>query len=125
MSNITINVTFEDDDGCETTVAAPGTFEVCGRCSGHGKHCNPNIDGHGISMEEWNGPSWDDESREAYMSGAYDVTCHDCKGKRVIEVIDWEAFERDQPEAAKAHAESERDLADMYAIEAAERRMGC
>lgn len=76
----------EDDEGVEITV--PARMEVCGRCDGHGTHTNPSIDGHGITMDEWRGPEWDDESREAYLSGRYDVTCGTCQGTNVVPVPD-------------------------------------
>jgi len=126
MSNIKIPIQVYLEDGDEeATVDAPGRFEVCGRCNGHGTHVNPNIDGHGITMEEWWGPDWDDESREMYMSGGYDVACHECGGTRVVPIIDWQAFERQNPEAAKAYEDQQEQLADLEAMEAAERRYGC
>lgn len=72
----------------EVTVELPTRFEVCDRCEGRGKHMNPAIDGHGITEDEWNGPDWDDESRETYLSGGYDITCEECKGLRVVPVVD-------------------------------------
>ena len=65
----------------------PARFEVCPRCRGEGLHVNPNVDGHGITAEEWEN-EWDDDRREAYMSGRYDITCQECEGKRVISVLD-------------------------------------
>lgn len=78
----------------EETVELPGKYEVCGRCQGKGSHVNPNIDGHGITAEEWWGPDWDDESREMYMSGGYDVSCYECHGKRVVLVVDEERCDK-------------------------------
>lgn len=72
----------------EEEVELPTKYAVCTRCEGKGSHVNPSIDGHGISGEEWNGPDWDDESREMYMTGGYDVACYECKGLRVVTVVD-------------------------------------
>jgi len=68
-------------DGCDSYIKIPGKPVVCRRCGGTGKHVNPNIDGNGISPEEF----YEDlDFQESYFSGIYDVTCHDCKGQRVI-----------------------------------------
>lgn len=77
----------EIDDDIEEDIELPIKFDVCLLCDGKGSHVNPSIDSHGISAEEWN-RDWDDESRDMYMSGSYDVSCYECKGKRVIPTID-------------------------------------
>jgi hypothetical protein len=84
MRDLTIE--FEDEDG--SVYLLPAKYEVCERCEGRGQHTNPSIDGNGITMEEWWGPDWDDESREMYMNGGYDVTCVECGGLRVVPVAD-------------------------------------
>lgn len=109
------------DDGDEIVHELPAKFEVCPRCRGEGSHVNPSIDGHGITGEEWNGPDWDDDSREMYMSGGYDVPCHRCGGKRVIAVLDRDVAD---PDILKAYDDQERELRELEAEEAAERRMG-
>lgn len=71
-------------------------FKVCTRCRGTGTHVNPAIDGNGITASEMDRHDHDDEDfRDNYMNGVYDVTCHLCGGKRVIE---------DSPEAEEARA---------------------
>lgn len=87
--SVKIEVTVENEVGVERTLKLPGRYEVCGRCEGTGKHVNPSVDGHGISAEEF---AEDPDFKEAYFSGVYDVTCHDCKGLRVVPVLDEEAF---------------------------------
>jgi hypothetical protein len=62
----------------------PTKFELCPRCQGAGTHTNPSIDGNGITSSEW--AEWDDDDRETYMSGGYDVRCETCKGERVVAV---------------------------------------
>lgn len=87
MKKNTIAFSYEDDDGEEVEVELPACWEICDRCRGNGTHVNPSIDGHGITMEEWNGPDWDDESREMYMSGGYDVRCEaGCVDGKVLEI---------------------------------------
>jgi hypothetical protein len=79
----------------EKTVELPAMWDICNRCKGEGTHINPNIDGHGITGEEWYGPDWDDESREAYMSGGYDVACEaGCTAGKVL-VPDEEACKQE------------------------------
>ena len=117
-----IRITVWNDQGDEVELVLPAKFEVCPRCSGSGSHVNPAIDGHGITSEEWNGPDWDDDSREMYLSGGYDVPCHRCDGKRVIEILD-----RDKATQAELviYDDHVREIAALEAEEAWERRMGC
>jgi hypothetical protein len=78
---------YTDENGDEVEVELPSRFEVCQRCEGRGSHVNPNIDGHGITAEEWD-RDWDEDSREGYMTGRYDVPCQTCDGLRVERVVD-------------------------------------
>lgn len=111
-------IDLEDDDGDEESVTVRLKYEVCPTCEGSGKHVNPSIDSDGISGEDFDE---DPDFREQYFSGAYDVTCYGCKGKRVILEID-----RDNVDAAileRIDAKLEDDA--QYEAEcAAERRMG-
>lgn len=61
--------------------------QVCPTCHGEGKHVNRNIDGNGITADEW-WNEWGDEEREMYMTGGYDVVCEECGGANVIDVAD-------------------------------------
>lgn len=102
-------------------IELPTTNEICRTCDGEGKHVNPNIDGHGITSEEWE-RDWDDESREAYFSGRYDVRCDDCDGRGVVRAPDPKKM---TPELRKAWREWQREEAEYRAECAAERRFGC
>ncbi len=117
----TIRIPVETEDG-EVELEIQTKFEVCPRCQGAGSHVNPAIDGHGITAEEWNGPDWDDDSRAMYMSGGYDVACHRCGGKRVIAVADWEKLTDAE---RKFYEDYLREIRELEAEEAAERRFGC
>lgn len=122
-----IKFTYENDDGEEIEGVLPAKFEVCGRCRGNGTHCNPSIDGHGITSDEWNGPDWDDDSRETYLRGGYDVTCESCGGLRVETVIDDEAIERGSEEVKALYAtycEIQEERADYESMCRMERMMG-
>lgn len=83
----TINLGDED-------IELPAVYEVCGRCRGSGTHVNPAIDGHGISASD---ECWDDDDfREGYMSGRYDVICETCNGNRVVLVPDEDSLTPEQ-----------------------------
>jgi hypothetical protein len=82
-----IHFIYEDDDGNEVEAELPAKYEACDRCKGEGKHDNPAFS-NGITSDEWNSPDWDDESKEAYLRGDYDVACEECNGKNVILVVD-------------------------------------
>ena len=69
----------------EDEISLKARYEVCGRCEGRGSHVNPAIDGHGISAQEF---AEDPDFKEAHFAGVYDVTCYECKGLRVVPVVD-------------------------------------
>ncbi len=117
-----MKIEIEQANGDFEEVEVPVKFEVCGRCDGKGSHVNPSIDGHGITSEEWNGPDWDDESRETYLSGGYDVPCYDCKGLRVVEVPNFDVMSDEMKKHVEAHLDEE---ANAIAEREAERRAGC
>lgn len=98
-----VEITYEDEDGCDVSeeVSFPTVNVICDRCDGEGKHVNPAVDGHGISAEEWE-RDWDDEGREGYLRGDYDVVCHECKGAKVLAVPDEEQIKKD-PELLKKY----------------------
>ena len=90
-------------------------YEVCDVCQGRGQYTNPNIDRQGLSQDDFD--QWDDEEISDYFTGAYDVRCEYCEGRAVVPVTD-------DKDVLADIAEYEADMAEMYAIEAAERRMG-
>jgi hypothetical protein len=68
-------ITCDNEWHCvEMEYELPARWEICNRCKGDGTHVNPNIDGHGITAEEWEN-EWGEEEQEMYMSGGYDVSC--------------------------------------------------
>jgi hypothetical protein len=104
-------------DECGITV--PTKFAVCGTCEGKGTHVNPSIDAHGIGADEW--AEWDQEDREAYMRGRYDVRCYECNGRNVVTVLD---TNRASPEMIKEWEQWERGHWEAQAQYEAEQRMG-
>jgi hypothetical protein len=108
-----------DDD--EIPHELPAKYEVCPRCRGAGSHTNPSIDGHGITEEERE-RDWSDEDWERYLNGFYDVTCYECRGLRVVKVVDRENCD------SELLARYDKDRADDAAYERMcemERRYGC
>lgn len=113
-------VEVSNDDGSFEEKEFPAKYEVCDTCEGRGSHVNPSIDSHGIGAEEWD-RDWDEDDREAYFDGRYDVPCAECHGARVTPVLDEDRAtpeERKQIEdVIEAHYASQREQDH-------ERRMG-
>lgn len=89
-------------------------FVVCPSCRGKGKYVNPSIDAHGISAEEFNE---DEDFRESYIRGDYDIQCVLCDGEKVIPVPT-------DPALVKIIDEHANDLAEMRSDMLAEMRAG-
>ena len=89
----------------------PAVYAVCPGCDGNGKQDNL---GAITDMHEW-----DEESREAYFAGGYDVRCEECHGKRVVLVADEDAASEAQLAAYRADLEAD---AANRAIDASEAR---
>ncbi len=125
---MTIKFTIENDDGEETEIELPSKKEVCSRCDGHGTHLTPSIGEHAYTSEEFYEAFHDEEDRADYFKrgGKYDVTCHDCGGRNVVDVVDESrCTTEEQKEHLKVYYRRQRDDADYEAECAAERRMGC
>lgn len=97
-------------------IEIPSHYEVCGRCNGTGTHTNPNIDGNGLTQEDFD---QDPDFHEDYMSGVYDIQCLDCKGERVELVPN----EEQTPEIQEI-LEREREYRAEEAFERRMRMMG-
>ncbi len=91
-----IRFEYENDEGEECEGELPARFEVCHRCEGRGNHVNPSIDGNGITSSER--AEWDEDDRETYLAGGYDVTCEACAGRNVVLVVDEDAIEHGSAE---------------------------
>lgn len=83
---IKIELAGEDEEGEYTEeVFFPAKYEVCSRCQGRGVHDHPAF-ANGITSSEWD--ECDEDDRESYMRGDYDVRCSECDGERVVLVVD-------------------------------------
>lgn len=87
-------------------------WAVCGTCHGKGKSS--------LYLGSFTGEQlWEDpEFAEEYMEGRYDRACPECGGRTTVRAIRDDATHRDVIDAWF------KDMHDMRAEEAAERRMG-
>lgn len=103
-------------------IPLPTCWAVCDRCHGEGKHSNPAIDGNGITASEMDEMCYHDEDfAENYFGGLYDVTCHQCDGKRVMKVVNLGAMSEEDIAEYQSEQEQRRidELESYY-----ERRAG-
>lgn len=105
----TILVWVETLAGRTFRVSLPAKRIVCDRCEGTGSHVNPSIDGNGISLDEFDR---DPDFKEAYLSGHFDVTCEECKGENVLDVVDIETLS-DKMKARYYRAKETKHRNDM------------
>lgn len=116
-----ITVYLTDESGEEYESVLPVRFEVCDNCQGKGTHVNRAIDGNGLSPELAEDP----EFMEGYMSGVYDVSCDECKGKRVVALPDesrcspeqLQAYNEECQARYEVEAESRAEMRAMYGPE--------
>lgn len=117
-----VTITLFDDDGEEMEVSLPSYKEVCSNCHGEGKHVDRAIDGNGLSREDFDE---DPDFAESYFAGDYDVTCEECHGLRVVDVVDEEACQRQgKGEMLQRYYDRLEEERNHRAEIAAERRMG-
>lgn len=119
MAN-TIEFVFETEDGEECVHDFPAAYVVCATCCGEGSHVNRNIDGNGITSSEW--AEWDDEEKDHYMRGDYDVPCEECHGQRVTLEIDESVFTAEDRRVFELYEERQQSEAESRACERAEQR---
>lgn len=58
-------------------------WAICPACNGDG---TSSAHLGAITGDEWNGPDWDDDSREMYLSGGYDKPCTKCDGTGKVDL---------------------------------------
>jgi excinuclease UvrABC ATPase subunit len=102
--------------------AFPARYAVCPTCRGKGSHVNPSIDAGGITGEELG--EWDDDERESYLNGRYDVACYQCGGERLVPEIDKSNLNDAAKAALKRFRKQEREAEECEAMSRAERAMG-
>lgn len=119
---VTLTCTMEDEDSgmYDETMTLPSKFVVCWRCRGRGVHDHGAFS-NGISPEEF---AEDPDFREDYFNGMYDVTCTECKGRRVLAEVEREYLNAEQQVFMTHWDESERAEAEYQSMCKAEREMG-
>ena len=100
----------------------PSDIVVCPRCNGRGRHVNPSIDGDGFTGEEW--AEMDEDFKESYWNGHFDVVCSVCNGLRITAKIATDQLNAEQWELLYEQERNEADMADMIATQKAEMAMG-
>ena len=100
----------------------PSDTVVCPRCRGRGSHVSPAIDGDGFTGEEW--AMMDEDFKESYWNGNFDVICSVCNGLRVTAKIATNQLNAEQWELLHEQERNEADMADMIAAQKAEMAMG-
>lgn len=82
-------------------------FIVCPRCRGNGEIVNPEVDGNGISAEQFDD---DLDFRENYFSGVYDVACPCCNGLRVTTRQEYNTWLKADGEIRSSRLESLQEM---------------
>ena len=104
----------------------PSDIVVCPRCNGRGRYVNPAIDGtkygDGFTGEEW--AEMDEDFKESYWNGNFDVICSVCNGLRITAKIATERLSAEQWELLHEQERNDADMADMIATQKAEMAMG-
>lgn len=112
---LTLTFSIGEDD-----MVIPAKYAVCDNCEGKGTQVNPNVDGNGLTQEDFDeqGPDFFDD----YMSGVYDIPCLECHGMRVVLVADENRLTDEQKSAYYQHLDEEYSWEqEAYA----ERMAGC
>lgn len=81
----TVLASYDDDEESEEDSRRlrhkNGPFALCPTCRGRGTHVNPNIDGGGLTSDDF---ADDPDFYDDYFAGNYDVSCSECDGRRVV-----------------------------------------
>lgn len=87
-----ITVYNEETDEYDKEVNLPGKWEICWRCRGEGVHDHEAFSNGFTGNEEW----FDEDCREAYYNGQFEVPCDECGGSGKIVVVDEAACNEEQ-----------------------------
>lgn len=120
MAN-TISVTYWDTEGDEVQADLAARWQVCPRCDGAGKHDHPAFAG-GITASD---VEEDPDFFEEYLSGRYDVSCTECKGRTtVLTLLDPLEYSEEDRVHVWAWRVVQEEMAACDRMQAAERRYG-
>lgn len=95
---------------------------VCPTCDGEGNHFRSDLDENSFVRECYE--ERDEESFYLYKAGAFNQSCSQCNGQKVVDEIDWEYFYSEYPKEAKAVSDWNRELRESEEEREWERRMG-
>ena len=100
---------------------APGKFHwaICDCCEGSGSSDHPAFS-NGITSSEWQ--EWDEDEREGYLRGRYDVPCAECGGSGKVQIPIISALSFAEKRALVEARRREEMLAEMAAERRAEMR---
>ena len=117
---IKFSVEIDHEDGSveEVVHLLPAKYAECSVCGGKGTHVNPSVDCGGLTREDF---GRDPSFEKSYRSGAHDVTCYTCKGKRVELIVDESRCDKD---ILKRYQDDLQQQAWDDEVSAQERRMG-
>jgi hypothetical protein len=104
----------------------PMKWVICEHCNGNAKVENPAFS-NGFTSSEW--ADMDQDGRDSYMRGDYDVRCEPCSatGKVLVPDVSRMTFaqKREYVIERRERAEEAADLRAMHRETEAERRFGC
>lgn len=88
-----------DKNGNLRVFMLPAERVVCQSCRGNGHHFRSDLDEN--RMIELIMEDGDDEEMDHYRRGGYDQTCQECKGRNVVDQVDWDAFSEAFPKESR------------------------
>ena len=106
----------------QITLHLPTTRIVCPGCNGYGNHFRKDLDENSFVREIRQ--ERDEEGWQLYLAGAFNQTCTQCKGQKVLDEIDWEYFRSQYPKEAKAVSDWNNMQRQWEEESEWERRMG-
>lgn len=99
----------EHDTEEEEMLKLPAKLELCDLCNGKGKVVNPSIDAGGLSQDDF----YDDPGfEEDYFSGVHDISCPQCRGKRVVPVVNYDGLSREEKEEFDKYQREQAEIAE-------------
>ena len=121
-----ISIVVWDEDDVSRVVELPAAFDVCGECDGHGSHLTEGMRGHAYTADEFN-DSFDEVEAAEYFKrgGRYDVVCAECKGLRVVQVVDESRLTAEQREDYEQFQEQAAQREHEARLDAITRRREC
>lgn len=110
-NNSTATVLIYDDSGEEMLITVPFYYNRCDTCDGSGSYVNPSIDSGGITQDDWD--DWSHEEQDYYFSGGYDICCATCSGSGEVPEPDTEKATPEQMKLVEAKIKENY----LYALE--------